>query len=236
MDTQALTTASKNMHDIHHHGHTMHNPSRVGFWRKFTMSMTMTMGMDHTGLAGREMARLMELDIRNKFFFALALTVIITLYSPLATEWLGLMLPSPIAIPWLLFILTTPVFFYSGWIFLYSTYFALRDRTLNMAVLIAVGITAAYGFSIVLTLIGSSDSYYDAAAMLITFVLFGHWMEMRSRRGTIDALQALFDLVPPQARVMRDGREVLIATTDIGLGDIVVIKPGDRVPVDGKVI
>ena len=196
----------------------------------------MTMGMDHTGLAGREMARLMELDIRNKFFFSFILTIPIILYSPLGTEYLKLNLPSPIAIPWLLFILTTPVFFYSGWIFLYSTYFALKNKLLNMAVLIAVGITAAYGFSILLTLIGSMDSYYEAAAMLITFVLFGHWMEMKSRRGTTDALQALFNLVPPQARVFKDGKEILVSTSDIQLGDIIILKPGDKVPVDGEII
>ena len=104
-----------------------------------------------------------------------------------------------------------------------------------MAVLIAVGITAAYGFSILLTLIGSSDSYYEAAAMLITFVLFGHWMEMKSRRGTTDALQALFNLVPPQARVFKNGKETLIATSEIQLGDIIILKPGDKVPVDGEI-
>ena len=219
-----------------HAGHMMGDSSKMGFWEKFKMSMSMTMGMDHTGLAGREMARLMEIDIRNKFFFALFLTIPIILYSPLGTEFLKLNLPSPIPLPWLLFILTTPVFLYSGWIFLYSTYFALKSKILNMAVLIAVGITAAYGFSVLLTLIGSADSYYEAAAMLITFVLFGHWMEMKSRRGTTDALQALFNLVPPQARVFKDGKEMMVSTSDIQLGDIIILKPGDKVPVDGEII
>lgn len=219
-----------------HAGHTMGDPSKMGFWEKFKMSMSMTMGMDHTGLAGREMARLMEIDIRNKFFFSLLLTIPIILYSPLGTEFLKLNLPSPIPLPWLLFILTTPVFLYSGWIFLYSTYFALKNKMLNMAVLIAVGITAAYGFSVLLTLIGSADSYYEAAAMLITFVLFGHWMEMKSRRGTTDALQALFNLVPPQARIFKDGKEMMVSTSDIQLGDIIILKPGDKVPVDGEII
>lgn len=218
-----------------HMEHTMGNPSKMNFWNRFKMSMSMTMGMDHTGLAGREMARLMEVDIRNKFFFSLILTVPIILYSPLGTEFLKLNLPSPVDIPWLLFILTTPVFFYSGWIFLYSTYIALKNKTLNMAVLVAVGITAAYAFSILLTLVGSMDSYYEAAAMLITFVLFGHWMEMKSRRGTTDALQALFNLVPPQARIFKDGKEIMVSTSDIQLGDIVILKPGDKVPVDGEI-
>ena len=231
-----LVKNEKNIDHGAHSGHVMGDSSKMSMWGKFKMSMSMTMGMDHTGLAGREMARLMEIDIRNKFFFALVLTIPIILYSPLGTEFLKLNLPSPMPLPWLLFILTTPVFFYSGWIFLYSTYFALKERVLNMAVLIAVGITAAYGFSILLTVIGSTDSYYEAAAMLITFVLFGHWMEMKSRRGTTDALQALFNLVPPQARVFKDGKEVMVSTSDIQLGDIIILKPGDKVPVDGEII
>lgn len=226
---------SKSIHETHS-DHVMENSSKMGFWEKLKMSMTMTMGMDHTGLAGREMARLMEVDIRNKFFFSLLLTIPIILYSPLGTEFLKINLPSPVPLPRLLFVLTTPVFFYSGWIFLYSTYVALKNKTLNMAVLVAVGITAAYAFSVLLTLIGSSDSYYEAAAMLITFVLFGHWMEMKSRRGTTDALQALFNLVPPQARVLKDGREILVSTSEIQLGDIIFLKPGDKVAVDGEII
>jgi len=218
-----------------HGGHVMGPDSKMSFWAKFKMSMTMAMGMEHTGLAGREMAKLMEEDIRNKFFVALILTLPIIAYSPLGTNILGLQLPTPIPASWMMFLLTTPVFFYSGWIFLYSTYKALRAKTLNMAVLIAVGITAAYAFSVVLTLAGSGESFYEAAAMLTTFVLFGHWMEMKSRRGTTDALQALFNLVPPQARVLRNGKEELIPTAEVKLGNIIVLKPGDKVPVDGVI-
>lgn len=219
-----------------HEDHAMKEASKMSFWEKFKMSMTMSMGMDHTGLAGREMARLMEEDIRNKFIISLLLTIPIVLYSPLGMNILNLNLPTPIPVNWLLFLLTTPVYFYCGWIFLYSSYIALKNKTLNMAVLIAVGITAAYAFSVVLTLTGSQESFYEAAAMLTTFVLFGHWMEMKSRRGTTDALQALFNLVPPQARVMRDGKEILVSTSGVKVGDIVLLKPGDKVPVDGEII
>jgi Cu2+-exporting ATPase len=205
------------------------------FWEKTKMSMTMTMGMDHTGIAGREMAKLMEVDIRNKFLFSLILTIPILAYS-MGRMIFGWNLPSPIPIPWLLFLLTTPVFFYGGWLFIYSAYFELKTLRLGMSVLIAVGITAAYGFSVILTILGSGDSYYEAAAMLITFVLFGHWMEMKSRRGTTDALQALFNLVPPQARLWKDGKELMVPTSQVKLGDILILKPGDKVPVDGEII
>src|SRR3989475_2788636 len=220
----------------HERGHVMKPASQMSRWEKFRMSMTMTMGMEHTGVAGREMARLMELDIRQKFFFALILSIPIILYSPLGKLIFGSQPPAPIPVPWILFLLTTPVFFYSGWIFLYSSVKALQSRTLNMSVLIAVGITAAYSFSVLLTILQSADSYYEAAALLVTFVLFGHWMEMRSRRGTTDALQALLQLVPPQARVLQDGKETLVSTSELQVGDIIVLKPGDRVPVDGTIV
>src|SRR5213593_1582465 len=231
-----LVPVAKTEKGMEHHQHPMKPASKMSRRDRFKMSMAMTMGMEHTGVAGREMARLMELDIRQKFFFALILSVPIILYSPLGKFIFGFQPQSPIPVPWLLFLLTTPVFFYSGWIFLYSSFRALQNRTLNMSVLIAVGITAAYGFSVLLTILESSDSYYEAAVLLITFVLFGHWMEMRSRRGTTDALQALLQLVPPQARVIRDGKENLVSTSQVRVGDVIILKPGDRVPVDGTII
>jgi Cu2+-exporting ATPase len=104
-----------------------------------------------------------------------------------------------------------------------------------MSVLIATGVLAAYLFSVLITFLGG-ETFYEAAAMLVTFVLFGHWMEMRSRRGTNDALRALFDLVPPQATVIRDGEELTIPSGEVRLDDIVLLRPGDKVPVDGEVI
>jgi len=219
-----------------HKMHEMGPVSEMGFREKFRMSMTMSMGMEHGGIAGSQMAKLMEEDIKNKFFFALILSIPIIAYSPLGEKILGLTLPTPIPATWILLTLTTPVFFYSGWIFLYSTYKALQAKILNMAVLIAVGITAAYVFSVLLTILGSNDSYYEAAALLITFVLFGHWMEMKSRRGTTDALRALFALAPPQARIIKGGKETMVPTSEVKVGDIVIIKPGDKIPVDGVVM
>lgn len=222
-------------HGQNHMEHKMKPILEMSFWEKFKTGMKMTMGMEHGGIAGREMAKLMEEDIKLKFFISLILTIPIIAYSPVGEKIFALKLPSPIPIVWLLLILTTPVYFYCGWIFLYSSYKALQKRTLNMAVLIAVGITAAYAFSVVLTLMGSVESFYEAAAMLTTFVLFGHWMEMKSRRGTTDALQALFNLVPPQARIIKNSKEALIPTSQVKIGDILILKPGDKVPVDGQI-
>jgi Cu2+-exporting ATPase len=191
-------------------------------------------GMAHD-MSDPAMAADMEADIRNRFWTALALSVGIVLLSPMG-EMIGIHLPLTAAVrSWTLLALTTPVVFWCGWMFISGALHALRNRTLDMSVLIAVGVLAAYLASLYLTIIGSKELFYEAAAMLVTFVLFGHWMEMKSRRGTNDALKALFDLVPPQAHVLRDGKEIEIPTAEVVRGDLVLLRPGDRVPVDGEV-
>ncbi|MEZ4624418.1 MAG: hypothetical protein R2843_06410 [Thermomicrobiales bacterium] len=97
----------------------------------------------------------------------------------------------------------------------------MRSRTLDMSVLISTGVLAAYVASIALMFIGNDEVFFEAAAMLVTFVLFGHWMEMKSRKGTSDALRALFDLVPPTATVIRDGRDVEVDTSELVVGDLI---------------
>jgi Cu2+-exporting ATPase len=181
------------------------------------------------------MAVFMEADMRRRFLWSLVLTIPAILYSPLGANLLGLRLPEPIPANWILFLLTTPVVFWTGSIFITGAYRSLRQRALNMSVLISVGVLAAYVFSVLLTVLAAGETFYEAGAMLVTFVLFGHWMEMRSRRGTSDALQALFNLVPPTARVVREGQVVEVPTAEIRPGDIVEVRPGDRIPVDGEV-
>src|SRR3989344_5565883 len=193
--------------------------------------------MDHeSAMPNPQMAKQMEADMRRRFFISLILSIPIFLYSPVGINFFGLNLPAPIPVSWILLILTTPIVFWAGSIFITGTYYSLKARVLNMSVLIATGVLAAYLFSVLLTFIQpESETFYEAAALLVTFVLFGHWMEMKSRRGTSDALRALFDLVPPQAKVIRHGQEVTIPSSEILRGDVVVLRPGDKVPVDGEI-
>lgn len=193
---------------------------------------------DHeAAMTDPRIAKTMERDMRWRFLISFILSIPIFLYSPVAVNIFGLQLPSPVPVNWLLLILTTPIVFWTGSIFITGTYYSLKAKQLNMAVLIATGVLAAYLFSVFLTVIRpGSETFYEAAALLVTFVLFGHWMEMRSRRGTSEALRALFDLVPPQANVIRDGKEITIPSAEIMQGDIVVIRPGDKIPVDGEVV
>ncbi len=192
-------------------------------------------GMSHD-MSDPAMAASMEAEIRTRFWVALTLSALVVLISPMG-EMIGIHLPLSAAVrSWTLLALTTPIVFWCGWIFVAGAFHSLVSRRLDMSVLIAVGVLAAYLASVYLTLIGSKELFYEAAAMLVTFVLFGHWMEMKSRRGSSDALNALFNLVPPMARVLRNDKEMEVPTTEVGRGDVVVLRPGDRVPVDGEVV
>jgi P-type Cu2+ transporter len=199
-------------------------------------------GMDHGhggmahDMSDPAMAAAMERDIRTRFLVALLLTIPTVLYSPIGRNLFGVNLPSPLPADWTMLILSTPVVLWSGWIFISGAWRALRSRTLDMSVLIATGVLAAYLASLVLMAMGGEEVFFEAAAMLVTFVLFGHWMEMKSRRGTTDALRALFDLVPPTATVLRDGREIEVPTAEIVVGDTVMLRPGEKVPVDGDIL
>ena len=192
--------------------------------------------VDHeAAMTNPAIAKKMEKDMRRRFLISLLLSIPIFLYSPVGTNIFKLHLPTLIPINWLLLILTTPIVFWTGSIFITGTYYSLKARNLNMAVLIATGVLAAYLFSVLLMLIGGKETFFEAAALLVTFVLFGHWMEMKSRRGTSDALRALFDLVPPKANIIRNGKEINIPSAEITHDDIVVLRPGDKVPVDGEI-
>jgi Cu2+-exporting ATPase len=181
------------------------------------------------------MAAAMERDMRNRFFVALAFTIPVVLLSPLAVNTFGIdLVGSMQTASWLMLVLSAPVVWYAGWIFIGGAWTSLRHRTLNMSVLVATGVLAAWVSSVFLTVVGQ-ETFFEAAAMLVTFVLFGHWMEMKSRKGTSDSLRALFDIVPPSATVIRDGEEVEVPSSEIVVGDVVRLKPGDKVAVDGVV-
>ena len=194
---------------------------------------------DHSAHGGRPgmTAADMERDMRRRFFLALTLTVPVFLFSHLATEILGLHIPLPFGLTDKLlgFLLTTPIVVYGAWPFYVGARNGLRQCVLNMSVLVSLSVLTGYLFSVAATFLFQGAVFYEAAAMLVTFVLFGHWMEMRARGSTSQAIQKLLQLAPPMATVVREGAEVELPTDQIVVGDVIVVRPGSKVAVDGEV-
>jgi Cu2+-exporting ATPase len=190
----------------------------------------------HGGHAGMSMEA-MKRDMRNRFLVALAFTIPIVLWSMVGTELLGTELATPFDLDrdvWQL-LLSLPVVLYASSIFFTGAVTALRARTLDMMVLVAVAIGVGWLYSVAATFFIEGEVFYEAAGMLATFVLLGHWFEMRARGGANDAIRTLLDLAPPQALVIRDGEPVEISTADVVVGDLLLIRPGAKIATDGVV-
>src|SRR6476619_7621200 len=134
-------------------------------------------------------------------------------------------------------VFATPIALWTSSVFHIGAYYALKSRVLNMSVLVSLGILTSYLFSVGLTLFApGQETFYEAAVMLAVFLLFGHWMEMKARRGSSDSVRKLLDLTPQHATVERNGQAVELPVANVVVGDVVVLKPGDKVPVDGAVL
>ncbi|NOK63036.1 MAG: Cation transport ATPase [Chloroflexi bacterium AL-W] len=137
---------------------------------------------------------------------------------------------------WLLLLLATPVQFYSGWDFYVNAWKALKARTANMDTLIAMGSSAAYFYSIALMVFGlAGHVYFETAALIITLILVGKYMEVRAKSRTSAAIKALMGLQAKTARVLRGGDEQDIPVGEVRQGDIVIVRPGEKIPVDGVI-
>ena len=132
-------------------------------------------------------------------------------------------------------LLAAPVQLVSGARFYKGALGALRARTGNMDLLVALGTSAAFGLSVFMLTTGG-HLYFEASAAVITLVMLGKWLEGRAKRGTTRAIRALMDLRPQTARLLRDGAEVEVPAEAVGRGQTVVVRPGERVPVDGRVL
>jgi P-type Cu+ transporter len=158
------------------------------------------------------------------------------------------MLPIPAVVPnrtmwFILFLLATPVQFWAGWHFYQNAWASIKHGSTNMNTLVVVGTTAAYGYSVVLTFFPSilghygshGGAYYDTATMIITLILFGKYLEARAKTRAGEAIKKLMGLQPRTARVIREGAELDIPIEDVEAGDLIVVRPGERIPVDGAI-
>lgn len=174
-----------------------------------------------------------------KWRFVISLVLSLPL---MATSHLGMLLGVHVELPegwsaaWLGLVLSTPVVWYGGWPFISAAWKAGMRGELNMMTLIAVGILVSYIYSLLATFLGLHDVFFEAAAMLTTFSLAGHWMEMRSRHATGKAVEALLRLAPSTARVLRNGVEVEVDVQHVVVGDTIVVRPGDRIAVDARIV
>jgi Cu2+-exporting ATPase len=192
--------------------------------------------MGHGGHGEMSMDSMIR-DMRNRFIVAAVLSVPITLWSPIGREVLGFTVPAPFGLRDDIFalLLSLPVIFYSAWIFFDGAVRALRARTLDMMVLVAVGVGAGWLYSLVVTLTGGGEVFYEAATVLASFVLLGHWFEMRARGGANDAIRTLLELAPAMALVIRGGETVEVPTSEVMPGDLMMVRPGAKIPTDGVV-
>lgn len=151
-------------------------------------------------------------------------------------------LPAIFMNPWFQFLLATPVQFFIGWQFYVGAYKNLRNGSANMDVLVALGTSAAYFYSLyeAIKTIGNSGYvphlYFETSAVLITLILLGKYLEVRAKSQTTQAISRLLGLQAKQARVVRDGKEILIPVEDVVVGDRLIVKPGEKIPVDGVVV
>lgn len=157
----------------------------------------------------------------------------VALSAPLLLPMFGVMLPA-----WLQLALATPVQFIIGARFYIAAWKALRAFTGNMDLLVSLGTSAAYFYSLYLMIAGPPGThlYFEAAAVVIALIMVGKWLEARAKRSTTAAIQALMSLRPDKARVERDGAEIEVPVAAVTVGDIVVVRPGEKLPVDGMVI
>lgn len=209
-------------------GHEGHAASSA----QSAMSADMAHEMGH----GSKDLPAMVRDMRNRFWICLIFTVPIFVYAPMGGMFEPPAPPFGLELNLWLFFFASAAVLYPSWPFFVSAWRGLRKGTLGMAALIVLSVGTGYLFSVGATFFfKEGGQFFEAVAVLLVFILLGHWLEMRARAGASSAIKALMDLTPAKASVIRDGAEVEIPTAEVLAGDIVVIRPGGKIPVDGTV-
>jgi len=173
---------------------------------------------------------------KTKFWISLALSVPVVAYSDIVQKLLDWQAPVFTGSQYVPAILGSIIFFYGGWIFLASAYRELRAKLPGMMTLISLAILTAYIYSVYVVLTGGEHTLFWELSTLIVIMLLGHWVEMRAVTGAQGALKELSKLLPDTAEVIRDGKSIIIPLDEVVVGDIVLVKPGGKIPIDGEVI
>ncbi|NIN95171.1 MAG: heavy metal translocating P-type ATPase [Anaerolineae bacterium] len=190
---------------------------------------------EHQKAEGHDHHAMMEADFRRRFWVILGLTVPVLVLSPTIQTWFGFTLTFPGA-QYLLFVLATVITFYGTWPFYKNAGKAVRSGLFDMNVLVSLAVSAGYLFSVGATFLYTAVDFYWEVSTLVAVLLLGHWLEMRAVRGTAGALRELVKLIPPTAnRIVADQVEE-VPTADVEVGDLLLVRPGEKVPIDGEVL
>jgi len=196
------------------------------------MAQDMAHEMGHDGMDLPGMVR----DMRNRFWICLIFTIPIFVYAPMGGMFTPPTPPFGLNLNLWLLMFSSAAVLYPSWPFFVSAWRALKKGTLGMAALIVLSVGTGYVFSVITTLTGNGGGqFFEAVSVLLVFILLGHWLEMRARAGATSAIKALMNLTPTKASVLRNGVEIEVPTTDVVAGEIVVIRPGNKIPVDGVI-
>lgn len=177
----------------------------------------------------------MEEEFRRRFIVTAILTIPVLLLSPMIQQWLSFSFTFPGQM-YVLWGLASIIAIWGAWPFYRGAAQALPTGTFDMNVLVSVAVGSGYLFSTAATFIFAAPEFYWEISTLVVFLLFGHWMEMRSLRGATGALRELIKLIPPSANRMVDGHVETVPTEQLHKGDILLVRPGESVPIDGEVI
>lgn len=173
--------------------------------------------------------------LKNLFLLSLILSIPIFVIS-MPLKWINVVLPYENII---LLILATPVQFFVGYRFYKGAYSALKNKSANMDTLIAIGTSAAYFYSLFVVFLPNAPEnhvYFESAAMIITFIILGKWLEAVTKGKASEAIKKLIGLQPKTAMVIRNGKEIKIPISQLNIGDIIIVKPGQKIPVDGVIV
>ena len=172
-------------------------------------------------------------DFRKRFWVSLAFTVPILVLSPMIQELLGYRFSVFRADNYILFALSSVVYFYGGWPFLSGLAGELRKKQPGMMTLIAVAVTVAWGYSSATTFGVKGSTFFWELATLIDIMLLGHWIEMKSVMGASRSLQKLVEMMPTEAHLIQNGETKDIKVDQLKKEDLVLVRPGEKIPVDG---
>ncbi len=133
-------------------------------------------------------------------------------------------------------VLATPVLFYSGWIFFRGAYYGMKNRVVNMDLLVATGASLTYVYSIYITVVEHGEAYFDSVSMIITFVLIGKFLEILSKKNAADTLDIIGKHLPSEVNIIQNGNVVSCKLDDVSIGDVIVVSSGEKVLLDGEII